>query len=154
MRNSLSTYCVTRSIHTLMSNCVITTTFLLSDDQSRREQSVQRSRQRRTAFRIQVSCGQERVVELCPAKYTPHLISTLHERNVAHSIPLLHFAAHSNPTFFHDSVMNAGCCKVLLHPQWGSAVYPATLFTTAPSSRVLKLLNLLKDGCFDEKLAF
>ncbi|CAM9767233.1 unnamed protein product, partial [Chrysoparadoxa australica] len=29
-------------------------------------------------------------------------------------------------------VLNAGGCKVLLHPKWGSAVYPATLFTTAP----------------------
>ncbi|KXZ56956.1 hypothetical protein GPECTOR_1g862 [Gonium pectorale] len=27
---------------------------------------------------------------------------------------------------------NAGCCKVLLHPVWGSAVYPASLFTEAP----------------------
>lgn len=29
-------------------------------------------------------------------------------------------------------IMNADCCKILLHPQWGSAVYPATIFTTAP----------------------
>jgi len=27
---------------------------------------------------------------------------------------------------------NSGCCKVVLHPQWGSAVYPATIFTKAP----------------------
>eukprot|EP00199_Chlamydomonas_sp_CCMP681_P003017 CAMPEP_0119107446 /NCGR_PEP_ID=MMETSP1180-20130426/10186_1 /TAXON_ID=3052 ORGANISM="Chlamydomonas cf sp, Strain CCMP681" /NCGR_SAMPLE_ID=MMETSP1180 /ASSEMBLY_ACC=CAM_ASM_000741 /LENGTH=167 /DNA_ID=CAMNT_0007092933 /DNA_START=49 /DNA_END=552 /DNA_ORIENTATION=+ len=27
---------------------------------------------------------------------------------------------------------NAGCCKILLHPKWGSAVYPASMFTTAP----------------------
>eukprot|EP00898_Chlorokybus_atmophyticus_P004289 jgi/Chlat1/4861/Chrsp31S04887 len=27
---------------------------------------------------------------------------------------------------------NAGCCKVVLHPTWGSSVYPATMFTTAP----------------------
>ncbi|KAF9189262.1 hypothetical protein BGZ51_008191 [Haplosporangium sp. Z 767] len=27
---------------------------------------------------------------------------------------------------------NAGCCKVLLHPTWGSKIYPATFFTTAP----------------------
>lgn len=26
----------------------------------------------------------------------------------------------------------AGCCKIVLHPKWGSAVYPATLFTMAP----------------------
>eukprot|EP00879_Flechtneria_rotunda_P026377 GHRR01028121.1.p2 GENE.GHRR01028121.1~~GHRR01028121.1.p2 ORF type:complete len:150 (+),score=51.42 GHRR01028121.1:319-768(+) len=27
---------------------------------------------------------------------------------------------------------NAGCCKIVLHPRWGSSVYPATLFTKAP----------------------
>ena len=27
---------------------------------------------------------------------------------------------------------NAGCCKIVLHPRWGSSVYPATLFTDAP----------------------
>ncbi|KAF9977802.1 hypothetical protein BGZ73_004869 [Actinomortierella ambigua] len=27
---------------------------------------------------------------------------------------------------------NAGCCKILLHPEWGSKIYPATFFTTAP----------------------
>ncbi|KAG0263519.1 hypothetical protein BG011_008691 [Mortierella polycephala] len=27
---------------------------------------------------------------------------------------------------------NTGCCKVLLHPTWGSKIYPATFFTTAP----------------------
>ncbi|KAF9317347.1 hypothetical protein BG003_000868 [Podila horticola] len=26
----------------------------------------------------------------------------------------------------------AGCCKILLHPNWGSKIYPATFFTTAP----------------------
>ena len=31
---------------------------------------------------------------------------------------------------------NANCCKILLHPQWGSAVYPATMFTNAPSELV------------------
>lgn len=29
---------------------------------------------------------------------------------------------------------NAGCCKVLLHPKWGAAVYPATLFARAPAA--------------------
>ncbi|CAM9442333.1 unnamed protein product [Pylaiella littoralis] len=38
-------------------------------------------------------------------------------------------------------VMNAGSCKVLLHPQWGSAVYPASLFCTAPPDLVLRLLE-------------
>jgi hypothetical protein len=28
--------------------------------------------------------------------------------------------------------MDAGMCKVLLHPMWGSFVYPATAFSDAP----------------------
>lgn len=31
---------------------------------------------------------------------------------------------------------NAGCCKVVLHPKWGTAVYPATLFARAPADAV------------------
>lgn len=38
------------------------------------------------------------------------------------------------------SVMNAGCCKVLLHPAWGSAVYPATIFTSAKWEEVEAVL--------------
>lgn len=38
-------------------------------------------------------------------------------------------------------VMNAGSCKVLLHPQWGSSVYPASLFCNAPADVVKKLLE-------------
>lgn len=50
--------------------------------------------------------------------------------------------------------MNAGCCKVLLHPQWGSAVYPATLFTTAPVAIVVQKLNSLKEGIYDDRLDY
>lgn len=39
------------------------------------------------------------------------------------------------------NVMNAGCCKILLHPSYGSACYPATIFTTAPSSLVLSVIE-------------
>ena len=35
------------------------------------------------------------------------------------------------------ATQNCGCCKVLLHPKWSSAVYPATIFTTAPSDIIL-----------------
>jgi Methylmalonic aciduria and homocystinuria type D protein len=35
---------------------------------------------------------------------------------------------------------NAGFCKILTHPQWGSAVYPATIFTYAPRHIVIGLL--------------
>jgi len=38
-------------------------------------------------------------------------------------------------------VMNAGCCKVLLHPDWGSAVYPASLFTNAPPDLVAQTVQ-------------
>jgi hypothetical protein len=40
------------------------------------------------------------------------------------------------------SVMNAGCCKVLLHPSWGSAVYPATIFTNATTEEVVDALGV------------
>lgn len=36
---------------------------------------------------------------------------------------------------------NAGFCKILTHPVWGSAVYPATMFAHAPASVVLEVLN-------------
>ena len=35
-------------------------------------------------------------------------------------------------TLLNYQTTNSGCCKVVLHPQWGSAVYPASLFTKAP----------------------
>ena len=38
---------------------------------------------------------------------------------------------------------NANCCKILLHPKWGSAVYPATLFTNAPGHLVSELVQHL-----------
>lgn len=28
--------------------------------------------------------------------------------------------------------LSAGMCKILIHPSWGAAVYPASLFTNAP----------------------
>eukprot|EP00536_Pseudo-nitzschia_multiseries_P012710 jgi/Psemu1/209462/e_gw1.500.43.1 len=36
---------------------------------------------------------------------------------------------------------NAGFCKVLTHPKWGSAVYPATIFCYAPRNVVAEILN-------------
>jgi hypothetical protein len=39
--------------------------------------------------------------------------------------------------------VNAGMCKILLHPQWGGAVYPATLFTDAPFTIVEEILKNL-----------
>lgn len=39
------------------------------------------------------------------------------------------------------NTMNCGCCKVLLHPTWGSSVYPASIFTTASEDLVLSALK-------------
>ena len=36
---------------------------------------------------------------------------------------------------------NAGCCKILLHPRYGSSCYPATLFTVAPRELVLQIFQ-------------
>eukprot|EP00897_Mesotaenium_endlicherianum_P004783 jgi/Mesen1/4332/ME000022S03624 len=36
---------------------------------------------------------------------------------------------------------NAGCCKVILHPKWGSSVYPATMFTNAPLEVLLEVIG-------------
>ncbi|KAL7581317.1 hypothetical protein ACA910_006080 [Epithemia clementina (nom. ined.)] len=36
---------------------------------------------------------------------------------------------------------NAGFCKILTHPVWGSAVYPASMFAFAPRSVVLRILE-------------
>ncbi|KAF9585775.1 hypothetical protein BGW38_000788 [Lunasporangiospora selenospora] len=35
---------------------------------------------------------------------------------------------------------NAGCCKILMHPIWGSRIYPATFFTTAPRDILLQVV--------------
>lgn len=36
---------------------------------------------------------------------------------------------------------NAGFCKILTHPKWGSAVYPATMFCYAPRQVVIDILD-------------
>ncbi len=43
--------------------------------------------------------------------------------------------------FRRFQTQNAGCCKVLLHPRWGSACYPATIFTTAPYEAVRDVID-------------
>ncbi|PSC75053.1 Methylmalonic aciduria and homocystinuria type D mitochondrial [Micractinium conductrix] len=35
-------------------------------------------------------------------------------------------------TLLGYKTQNAGCCKIILHPCWGSSVYPASLFAKAP----------------------
>ena len=41
---------------------------------------------------------------------------------------------------------NAGFCKILTHPKWGSAVYPATIFAHAPADIVRSLIESLPAG--------
>jgi len=36
----------------------------------------------------------------------------------------------------------AGPCHIILHPKWGSRVYPATMFTNAPDEVVRRVLQL------------
>lgn len=45
---------------------------------------------------------------------------------------------------------NAGFCKVLAHPRWGTAVYPATMFACAPRHFIVQLLEdypIIPDAC-------
>lgn len=44
-------------------------------------------------------------------------------------------------TLLRYTCQNAGCCKVILHPKWGSSVYPATLFAKAPLEAVLEAIQ-------------
>eukprot|EP00238_Polyblepharides_amylifera_P014948 CAMPEP_0196580022 /NCGR_PEP_ID=MMETSP1081-20130531/26406_1 /TAXON_ID=36882 /ORGANISM="Pyramimonas amylifera, Strain CCMP720" /LENGTH=176 /DNA_ID=CAMNT_0041899773 /DNA_START=37 /DNA_END=567 /DNA_ORIENTATION=- len=36
---------------------------------------------------------------------------------------------------------NAGCCKVVLHPTWGSSIYPSTMFTKAPLADLVQAIQ-------------
>ena len=38
----------------------------------------------------------------------------------------------------------AGGCKLLSHPRWGAAVYPATLFTTASLDKLKSAVRLTR----------
>eukprot|EP00740_Mantoniella_antarctica_P006131 CAMPEP_0181357858 /NCGR_PEP_ID=MMETSP1106-20121128/5191_1 /TAXON_ID=81844 /ORGANISM="Mantoniella antarctica, Strain SL-175" /LENGTH=123 /DNA_ID=CAMNT_0023470761 /DNA_START=288 /DNA_END=659 /DNA_ORIENTATION=- len=44
-------------------------------------------------------------------------------------------------TLLNYQTTNSGCCKVVLHPQWGSAVYPATIFTKASSVELAAVIT-------------
>lgn len=41
---------------------------------------------------------------------------------------------------------NAGFCKILTHPRWGSAVYPATIFAHCPVSVARDVVNSYPDA--------
>lgn len=44
-------------------------------------------------------------------------------------------------TLLGYSTANAGCCKVILHPKWGSSIYPSSLFTKAPVEDLLQAIK-------------
>jgi hypothetical protein len=41
---------------------------------------------------------------------------------------------------------NAGCCKILLHPRWGSYIYPASIFAKAPLETIQLALSVASDA--------
>jgi hypothetical protein len=41
---------------------------------------------------------------------------------------------------------NAGFCKILTHPVWGSAVYPASIFTYCPAHVAMQIINSYSDA--------
>ena len=43
-------------------------------------------------------------------------------------------------TLLGYATANAGCCKVALHPKWGSAFYPASVLMVAPLEVAAKAL--------------
>ena len=48
---------------------------------------------------------------------------------------------------------NAGCCKVVLHPKWGSFIYPATFFTTAPLAALEEAIDTTRTMAFPSEAA-
>mmetsp|Transcript_2832 Transcript_2832/g.7472 ORF Transcript_2832/g.7472 Transcript_2832/m.7472 type:complete len:209 (-) Transcript_2832:1364-1990(-) len=44
---------------------------------------------------------------------------------------------------------NAGFCKILTHPKWGSAVYPATIFAFCPLSIAAEILGSYPEAVMD-----
>jgi hypothetical protein len=51
--------------------------------------------------------------------------------------------AHGANRLLAYDLMNTGCCSVLLHPRWGSQVYPATVFARAPSHLINQVITEL-----------
>ncbi|CAG8734779.1 25761_t:CDS:2 [Dentiscutata erythropus] len=48
---------------------------------------------------------------------------------------------HGAEQLLKYDIYNAGCCHILLHPKWGSKVYPGTLFTTANENCIKQVIN-------------
>lgn len=48
-------------------------------------------------------------------------------------------------TLLGYQLQNAGCCKVVFHPTWGSSIYPSTLFAIAPKEELILAIQNAKD---------
>lgn len=48
-------------------------------------------------------------------------------------------------TLLNYECTNVGCCKIVMHPKWGSSVYPASLFAIAPEAEVKAALELASE---------
>lgn len=50
---------------------------------------------------------------------------------------------------------NAGPCKIVLHPEWGSSIYPASLFAKAPLNIIIQAIHTVegRDIVFDPHTA-
>ena len=49
-------------------------------------------------------------------------------------------------TLLGYQIQNAGCCKIILHPVWGSSVYPASFFTKAPLEMLQKAIKTAEES--------
>ena len=45
-------------------------------------------------------------------------------------------------TLLNYQTINTGCCKIALHPTWGSAMYPASIFTKAPVTALQRAVQV------------
>lgn len=55
-------------------------------------------------------------------------------------------------TLLGYKTQNAGCCKIVLHPRWGSSVYPASIFAKAPVEDVQEAINHAEKAVADGAL--
>ena len=53
---------------------------------------------------------------------------------------------HGIQHLLNYDLLNAGCCSILSHPKWGTAVYPATLFVKAPVQDLKRVLDEMRES--------
>ena len=55
-------------------------------------------------------------------------------------------------TLLNYECTNVGCCKIVMHPKWGSSVYPASLFAIAPEDEVRDALRIAAEKMGKKRL--